>query len=59
MKKHEDLATLIATLRDWKSPDGVLQVKDLKWFKDLKPQMVPKLTLADLVADAAPRKEQP
>lgn len=35
MRKHDELGKLVASLRDWKSPDGVLQVKDLKWFKDL------------------------
>ncbi len=25
----------LESLRDWKSPDGVLQVKDLEWFKEL------------------------
>jgi hypothetical protein len=35
MRKHDDLLGLIASLRDWKSPDGVLQVKDLHWFKEL------------------------
>ena len=35
MQKHDDLLKLIVSLRDWKSPDGVLQVKDLRWFKDL------------------------
>jgi hypothetical protein len=38
MRKHEELLNLVASLRDWKSPDGVLQVKDLQWFKDLKVQ---------------------
>lgn len=36
MRKHEDLIMLIASLSDWKSPDGVLQVKDLEWFKALR-----------------------
>lgn len=35
MQKHEALLGLIETLRQWKSPDGVLQVKDLKWFQGL------------------------
>ncbi len=32
MRKHDDLLALVESLRDWKSPDGVLQVKDLHWF---------------------------
>lgn len=35
MRKHDDLSQLLASLRDWKSPDGVLQVKDLQWAKAL------------------------
>ena len=39
MQKHDELLRLIDSLRDWKSPDGVLQVKDLKWFRDLAAQL--------------------
>ena len=39
MKKHDELLGLIDSLRDWRSPDGVLQVKDLKWFNDLAAQL--------------------
>ncbi len=35
MRKHDDLLALIQSIRDWKSPDGVLEVKDLHWFKTL------------------------
>ncbi len=35
MRKHEVLLGFIESLRDWKSPDGVVQVKDLNWFKAL------------------------
>jgi len=35
MHLHDELLKLVGSLRDWKSPDGVLQVQDLKWFKDL------------------------
>ncbi len=38
MRKHEELSGLIASVRDWKSPDGVLQIRDLNWFKGLWPQ---------------------
>ncbi len=38
MRKHEDLLKQIYSLRDWKSPDGVLQVKDLQWVKELEPE---------------------
>jgi hypothetical protein len=39
MQKYDELLGLIDSLRDWKSPDGVMQVKDLKWFKDLAAQL--------------------
>lgn len=48
MQKHDEALKLIGSLRDWKPPDGVLQVKDLNWFKELSPQL-----------DAALRKENP
>lgn len=43
MRKHEDLLGRFASIRDWKSPDGVLQVKDLEWFKELHPAIAAKL----------------
>ena len=33
--ERDELRDLLTSLRDWKSPDGVLQVKDLHCFKAL------------------------
>jgi hypothetical protein len=36
LSQNNDLLKSIASVRDWRSPDRVLQIGDLTWFKDLK-----------------------